>query len=366
MDARKLACVVALAAGCGGEPEAPPGSAAIPLDALCQELAAADCARLAACQALYAPFDVARCEARQASELCAPMQAAFQAARAEQTLDYFELAARGCRDAVGALGCGVGLDHDLLALPACQAMVAGTGTEGDACHLSLACAPGFACDAAQCPGLCVPLLGNNQACTFGDRCAAELYCDLTAMRCLARTDLGGTCGLELSGSACVDGAFCERSNPNAPVCVRARGRNEGCTRDAECAGGARCVRNRCSGGAEGDACVEALDCAPELACVAGSCRARQALDAACAVGGSPCLPGLTCTTTVSGDRCLAQGLPGSVCAPDGPGCFLGACQDGRCRAGQSDGGACGGAADCLPGRTCEGGRCVVVPRDCRR
>lgn len=367
MAARRLGALAALAlAACGGGAEGPPDDPNIPLDTLCQELAAADCARLSTCGALYPPMDAAGCNARQAIVVCAPMQVAFQAAQAAQTLDYFELAARDCRDAVGKLSCDIGPDHDPLDLPECRAMVAGTGTEGDPCHLGLACADGFVCDVgAACPGRCLPLIGNNQPCTAADHCAAELYCDLMAMRCLPRAPLGAACALSLSGSSCADGAFCDRINPGNPTCTAARGRNQGCTQDAECAGGASCIRNRCSAGLDGDACLSSVDCAPGLACGNNGCRAPQGPDEACAPGGTPCLPGLTCTTTTAGDRCVAQLAAGVPCRPDGPECFLGACHDGVCRRGQADGGACGVAEECLPGRTCEGGRCTVIPADCR-
>lgn len=354
--------------GCGGgEPEPPPEDPNIPLVELCAELAEADCARLEACGALYAPFDLAACEARQAAVMCGPTQAALTAAVESGSLDYFELAARDCKAAIEGLGCEVGYDHDPLVPAACRAMVTARGTEGDACYLGFDCAEGFYCDdGAACPGRCAPLLGNNQPCSFGERCADDLYCDVTAMRCLSRTDLGGTCALALSGNPCVDGAFCDRSNPAAPACVRARGRNEGCNSDAECAQGALCIGNRCSAGLEGDACAEAFHCAPELRCVSGRCRAPGALDDACDPAGVPCGAGLTCTSTQSEVRCRPQLAPGVSCGEDTPACLLGRCAAGVCAAALEDGAACADPIECLPGRACEGGRCAPVPRDCRR
>ncbi len=346
-------------------PDAPPDDPNIPLDELCQEIAAADCARLSACGTLPAPFDLVTCPVQQEASLCSPVQAALQNAVSAGSLDYFELAARDCRAAIAALPCEVGMRHDLLAPAACRAMVSAQGEQGDACHLGFDCADGFYCDnGAACPGRCAPLKSNNQPCTFGERCEDALYCDVTAMRCLARTDLGGTCGLALSGSSCVDGTFCDQSNPATPVCARARGRNEGCNSDAECASGGLCLANRCSTGQESDACVEGYHCDPDLVCVSGACRGFGILDDACTPSGVPCAAGLTCTSTQGATRCRPDAPLGAVCGAD-TGCLLGRCVDGRCAEAVPDGGVCTDADACLPNRSCEAGRCVVVPRDCR-
>lgn len=356
---------LAAIAACGGDDEPPPEDPNIPLEALCTELAEADCARLSACGSLRAPLDEATCVAWQASVLCGSVQAALTLAVDAGALDYFELAARDCRAAIEGLGCEVGFEHDLLAPAACAAMVSARGEEGDPCHLAFVCQEGLHCNnEAACPGTCAPLLTNNQPCGFGERCDDATYCDVTAMRCLARTDLGGTCGLALSGNSCLDGAFCDRSNPAAPVCARGRGRNEGCQSDAECAQG-RCIQNRCSEGLEGDACRQAFHCWPALDCVSGSCRAPGGLDDTCTATGVFCGPALTCTSTMGQTRCRPHLPIGAACSDETPDCLLGRCIAGRCEAALDDGTPCTDPASCLPGRTCDGGRCTAIPRDCR-
>lgn len=366
MKVSRWALLLGVLVACGdGGATTPPEDPNIPLAELCGELAEADCARLVTCDALYAPFDEALCRREQAAVMCGPVQAALHASVVAGSLEYFELAARDCKAAVAGLSCEVGLQHDLLALPACRAMVSAAGAAGDACYLGLDCTQGLYCDhAAACPGVCAELKGNNQPCTFGERCADDLYCDLTAMRCLARTDLGGTCGLALSGSACVDNTFCDRSNPATPVCARARGRNEGCTSNAECASGGLCLSNRCATGQQGDACLEPYHCQADLLCSGGACRAPGLLDDTCNPTGTPCGPGLTCTSTLSMTQCRPQRLLGQPCDMQAV-CLLGSCVAGRCEAALDDGATCSDAAQCLPGRACEGGRCVAQPRDCR-
>ncbi len=359
-----LSGVLALVACGGGEPEVEPEDPNLPLDELCAAVAEADCARLLACGTYYAPFDEASCRVHQAAVLCGPVQAGLRAAVSGGSLDYFELAARDCQEAVAKLSCDIGFDYDLLAIDACRSMVSPIGTAGDACHLGFDCAAGNYCDnGAGCPGRCALLKTNNQPCTFGERCAPQLYCDLTAMRCLARTDLGGTCGLELSASACVDGTFCDRSNPATPTCARARGRNAGCTSNAECAAGGLCISNRCSAGLEEDACIEDFHCTADRLCFQGGCRLRIELDGACG-SGTPCAPGLTCTSSLAMPVCLPQGLLGAGCGPDTP-CLAGACVNGTCGTALEDGGPCTQASECLPLRDCTEGRCTAVARDCR-
>lgn len=350
---------------CGGdEPEVEPEDPNLPLEGLCAAVAEADCARLSACGALYAPFDETNCRLHQAAVLCGPVQAGLSAAVAGGSLDYFQLAARDCQKAVGKLSCDIGFDYDLMSIDACLSMVSAIGTVGDTCHLGFDCAEGHYCDnVAACPGRCAELKTNNQPCTFGERCASNLYCELTAMRCLARTDLGGTCGLELAGSACVDGTFCDRSNPATPSCVRARGRNEGCTSGAECAGGALCLSNRCSAGLEEDACEQDYHCTADRLCFQGGCRLKTELGGACG-SGTPCASGLTCTSSLAMPVCQPQGLSGASCAAETP-CLGGACVNGTCGTALEDGAACTQAEQCLPLRACTEGRCTAIPRDCR-
>ena len=364
----RLLPVALLACACSSpEPMPPPvESPGIALERLCAELAEADCERLAACGAFYAPFDADLCRQRQAELLCAPTAAALEAAVEAGGLTYFELAARACRSEVEALPCEVGFDHDLLALPACRAMVSPGAAAGEVCHLALACAEGAFCDGAMaCPGRCRAFKGNNEPCSGNEPCTEELYCNLTGRRCFARVDLGGACEPSIAGNPCRDGGYCDASQPGQATCRPVRGRGQGCQSSFECIVGARCVANRCSAGVENDTCATSADCVPGLACAQGRCRAPLATDAACAAGGVPCATGLTCTSTRGMELCRPAGLFGELCDADRP-CFLGRCAEGTCAPSAADGEACGADADCLPGRTCADSRCTVRPRPCTR
>lgn len=347
----------------GGDDEPPPVDQPIAIDELCAEIAAADCARLMDCGDLPAPLDRSTCELRQRYVLCGPVVAALSASADDGTLTYFELAARDCRDAVAAQPCTVGLDYDLLALPACRATVDGAGDEGDACHVSLACPEGQFCDpGGECPGTCRAYAGNNEPCGVGmPPCAPDLFCSVTGMRCRERVDLNGACELSLDNNPCRDGGFCDRSQPGAMSCVPVRGRNQGCNSSFECIEGARCLRNRCSAGLEGDVCDLEEDCVPGLGCVSGTCTEPLDLDAPCTEDSTPCREGLVCTSSVGRMACHARPIAGQSCDGD---CYLSRCRDGLCGPLVLPEEACTGSADCLPGHTCRDGVCKVEPISC--
>lgn len=347
---------------CGGKEEPPPPEEQpIPLTGLCEAIAQADCERLSTCGRLRAPLDMAGCVAQQRELMCRPDQAAIEAAVQAGALAYFELAARSCRAEVAALDCEVGFQHDLLALPGCRGMVEPLAQEGEGCAISLACGEGLYCDpGSACPGTCKTLGQNNAPCGFDQPCDAPFFCSVTGMRCRARIDLNGVCELALSGNACLDGGFCDASQPGNATCVPVRGRNQGCNSPFECIPGHQCISNRCSAGLSGDACNSAADCENELVCSGGNCVEPGALDETCMQGAKPCALGLTCTSTQGMNACQPSPVTGQICEND---CFLGRCVDGRCQAATADGEVCGGSAECLPGRVCDG-RCAVLPRSC--
>jgi hypothetical protein len=347
---------------CAGDPMPPPDETPIQLRSLCTELARADCDRLNACGTLSAPFDLALCRLRQEHVACAPVQAALQASFDAGSLMYFELAARDCRAAIANLPCTVGLQHELLGLDACGAMIAGVGDDGDPCHLGLACADGFRCAAeGECPGRCRAYRQNNETCGIGNFCAPDLYCSVTGMRCRARVDLSGVCELSLDNNACRDGGFCDSSNPARMTCIPVRGRGQGCTSSFECIIGARCINSRCSAGEVGDTCGDTDDCSPGLACQAGACAVPLAIDQPCSPNSLPCAEGLACTSSVGVTACHPRPTAGVRCDAD---CYLSRCSGGVCAPAVLPEEACAATAECFPGHACEMSVCRVEPISC--
>jgi hypothetical protein len=353
--------LVLLLASCPGEEMPPPEELPLSLDRLCAEIARVDCERIDACGGLYAPFDASLCQTRQAQLVCAPIAGAMQAAIDEGTLTYFELSARECRDAVADLPCTAGFRYELLDLPECRAMVSGTGMDGDRCPLGLACAEGFHCVAEDgCPGRCRAFRQNNETCGIGQLCAPDLFCSVTGMRCRARVDLQGTCEQSLDNNACRDGSWCDASNPADLRCVPVRGRNSGCTSSFQCIAGARCIRNLCSAGEPGDACVETNDCRGDLACIGGDCVVPAGVMETCNAG-APCAEGLVCTSSAGVDSCQAQPIAGQPC---GMGCYLSHCRDGTCASHVRAEESCADTMECFPGHACEESVCKVEPIAC--
>ncbi len=349
---------LAACSGGGDGDDTPPQTSGIALDALCAELAEADCDRAQACDLLAGTFDHDACVRRQQANWCTPTVAAIDAAVDDGVVTYFELAARECRQAITARSCAFGFDYDLLALPECRAMLEAAGTEGDACPFDAACADGFWCDAsAACPGTCRPFLSNNANCTFGDRCADGLFCGVTSQRCLAQVALDSVCELSISGNSCRPGGFCDTSSPGEPVCRPVRGRGEGCQSDFECLIGATCIRNRCSAGEDGDNCQDGADCDFGLVCGGMQCTAPREADAPCSAA-VPCRVGYRC---IEGS-CTAEKLAGEACIGDDE-CLLGRCEDDLCVEAFDDGVTCTMSRECLPERTCED-VCTAIPLAC--
>jgi hypothetical protein len=298
--------------------------------------------------------------------LCAPTQAALANAVDGGELAYFELAARACLAEVDALACEVGWSYDLLALRACREMLEPQAAAGQACGTVLSCVEGAVCAVGDaCPGRCIATVAVNLPCDLGAPCAPGLYCGLTQRRCLPSSARGRPCEPSLTGNPCQEGSWCDASQPASPVCRAGKGRGEGCRSRVECAGGAACIRNRCSAGQAGDACTDDLDCADGRRCAANRCAEAIALDAECSALGAPCDEGLTCTATQGASRCRPQPRASEACDEEHP-CFWGRCAAGLCVPALEDGAACAEAQDCLPGRACREGRCALTPRDCRR
>lgn len=361
---RLLALAPLLALACAETTEPPPPPpVTIDLSNLCTELAQADCDRLSACGLLAAPFDAAGCLLRQTQARCEPLRARLADAVARGEATFFELAAAGCRDHLAALGCERGADVDWLAEPACAAMIGGAAVEGASCTFASSCSAGLTClPRGGCPGVCERLRGNNETCSASEPCEDGLFCATPAMRCRARVALGAPCELSVSGNPCEASAFCDRSQPGEARCAQARGRGTGCTTPYECAGGAACLAGLCSEGREGDTCEVTSDCVGLLRCSGGRCRAPAVADDICPDGPEICREGLGCLVQGSLRLCKPAAAAGEPCGEVG--CWLGFCEAGTCVNARGDGEPCAGPAECLPGRSCEAGRCTAAPIDC--
>ncbi|MCK6548045.1 hypothetical protein L6R52_19495 [Myxococcota bacterium] len=352
-------------AACASDPPVVVEPDTISLASLCTELAEADCARLARCGKLASPFEGDGCLLRQGLVRCGPFASALSSAAASGEIVFLELAAKACRDAVGALDCTVGPNVDYLSLAECRAVVAGNVAEGGACSLPGSCTSGLYCSSGgQCPGRCAPRGGNNAPCSFSEPCQEGLFCATPAMRCRARVGLGAPCEVSIGGNACVEGTFCDASQPGQPICVVERGRNNGCTNDYECAAGLSCISNLCSGGQLGDTCASHDDCTGDLACASSRCVQPLGDGDECSSPRiAPCALGLACTSTTGGTRCVPELVLGAPCAPGSAPCWLGRCIDGACAPAAQDGGACALGGECLPDRYCTNGQCMLgVPR----
>lgn len=222
---------------------------------------------------------------------------------------------RGAAECAPGLFCDAGLDDPALCGGACRP----AGALGAACAGGIrACAAGLACTTA---GTCQPLVREPRAegepCQLVERgdgtvlrpvCGPELYClDV----CRAYPPAGSLCALDgpfpqcAGGTACLDDGTGARrcvaptiaTEPGAP-CDEARA--ELCDR----LHGLACLDGACRvvGGPGGscDPLYAAWDCAPDLACVDGTCQPPLARGAVC-LDERACAPGDACV----GGRCAA-------------------------------------------------------------
>lgn len=340
----------------------PPPEPMVELPVLCEELAKADCARLAACGALPPPFTEQVCILRQTHTQCSVIADQLIKTVALGHLSYDVAQAGKCRDEVSTAQCTEGITRDLFATSGCSQLVTGLSGAGAGCTLQVACIDGLFCDvsAQRCPGTCNAFAQNNSPCGGGELCDPSLFCSIQVRRCRARAGLGAPCELSMQGNSCVDSTFCDGSQPGGAVCAPARGRGTGCRSDFECAAGASCLRSRCSIGEEGDTCNSNFDCKGDLLCGGDDkCHVAAGDGEDCSTAGIPCAEGLACSATAMGaETCVLQPVEGGACEMTGPACYYSQCVNGTCAAAVADGGACTSVSECLPGRICDDGLCA--------
>jgi hypothetical protein len=136
--------------------------------------------------------------------------------------------------------------------PPCRRYV-GTGQMGEACErLAITidldtCGQGLRCEEARCVPACDP----PPVLVLGDRCRAGIedlggcepgtYCGIESDQCEAAPVAGEPC----PETVCDATAVCDRSIPDAFVCVARGAEEDSCSFDAQCLS-AQCVGTRCT------------------------------------------------------------------------------------------------------------------------
>ncbi len=262
-----------------------------------------------------------------------------------------------CLDAVETRACS---SLTMREIPACEAAVTCTASEGEPCELNDECEGSLICEtSAACPGECVERYSAGVACSADDDCADGLVCSSLTAHCVKPVELGQPCegGVE---AQCAGGSFCAGSDVSkmqtgtcAPLSAVKLG-----------PAGAACDPSA------GVLCENGLSCVLtgyEDALV-WECRVPSAAGATCGVGlpencpkGQYCpvdLAGGTFTGTcvplpASGEACAARPLPGimPVCAP-----YVRCGTDNKCIGLRDLGESCSSDALCYSGH-CQGGAC---------
>ncbi|MFL5320059.1 MAG: hypothetical protein ACJ790_10430, partial [Myxococcaceae bacterium] len=267
-----------LLSGCPGKQEQPQDAgvadSGVQLSAveLCGRLAAARCGLLQSCYAAFLRDTVENCrvaEETRCEDRLTQLKASFDQGLVKVDAD----ALARCEQRMSGQSCPATFPPGYPAAAAPFAdcdldtgLLDGTLTSGQDCRDNVECAPGSRC-------------GKETAVCFGS--------------CATQAAAGEPCG-----SGCLPGLYCDTKGTDSTV-------------DDRCA----------AAKAEGDGCVDSSECAQELICVTGTCRARGKPDDSCAfdpLRGSTCGPGLACDVTP-----FVQGATGTCIKPRG---VLGSCQ----------------------------------------
>ncbi len=251
--------------------------------------------------------------------------------------------------------------------PDCWPPYRGTINLGEPCANSVGCKAGLYCEWASCT--CVRQLSAGAETDDVNACASTIYVNLPdgTLLCDDVVPLGGSCeplprapGLR----TCVKGAGCGLGSDGLHSCVELA------------AAGEECVPGGCDHG---------------LACVAGACVARAALNQACSTDQQssqlpPCyedfdckngvcarpsgVEGDTCSQTErcappfacrTGSKCVRISDTGGPCASSFDcGDWMDSCQNGTCQPRKTVGSACSQPGDCLAGNTCRSGVCDAL------
>lgn len=254
----------------------------------------------------------------------------------------------------------------------CRDVFSGLVGPGDPCypgaaqHFSSArdeCAQGY-CDVSgqACPGECVALIEDDEACLTSQQCAADSFC--AEGLCTPRPALGEVC----SGDACPIDASCV-SAPGATegVCVARSQAGQPCDEAEPCSSGFQCLDGECrSKVATGESCTFRWNCAEGERCLDRDGEGRTCGEP----GGSnvPCEQPADCVQDhycgfAEPKLCLPRVALRAPCTAEGQ-CTLGAwcnLEIGECQAGGGEGESClmNGFPSSAPHACIAGLRCMT-------
>ena len=260
----------------------------------------------------------------------------------------------------------------------CRDVVTGLVAVGDPCYsgppnfavASSECSGGY-CDMSgqACPGECVALKADDEACAGSDECQPESWC--FEQVCTPRPAIGEAC----SSDACPYGASCITApNETEGVCVARSEAGQACDESEPCSFGFQCLGGEChSKVATGEPCVHPWNCADGERCLD-----RDGEGPTCGGPGGadvPCGSHADCVTDhycgfEEPRVCLPRIDVGLACTQDGQ-CVAGAwcnLETGECQASVGDGDSClmngfpaGSFEACEPGLKCmDDGLCHPV------
>lgn len=335
-------------ASSGDSAQAQP-TAALDVDAMSRDLAAAVCASLLDClgeQKLRAFVDNEVCEDRFAAGFAqsdfSTLNDAIERGRVELHADMLAQ----CYADTRALGCAIQTER----LPAsCQAALRGTVGEGGTCTTGADCAGQSFCPTSACPRVCSARRAAADSCSRDEECQAGLIC--LQSKCAEPAALGAPCG-GTTGAVCALGTSCVGSTTEAAgqcqtnASVQVGAVAEVCTPGGTlCQEGLSCAYDGAQGfhcqaavGA-GEPCHLALPtqcptaqyCTAEDVTTEGRCAALPVEGQACVLG-SECAGGHVCLSA-SGNSVVCRRVRdlGETCEVDAM-CRSGRCAQGKCAA----------------------------------
>ncbi|MEZ4380885.1 MAG: Dickkopf N-terminal cysteine-rich domain-containing protein [Nannocystaceae bacterium] len=228
-------------------------------------------------------------------------------------------AAKQCLDSIRESTCSgdiFGADADT---DACDQVFTGTVDNGGACWFSEQCVSGSCdlgdCVEACCEGTCIatpPDVGVGEDCTGAANCVSGSYCDFNSGLCAAAIGDGGTCGSDYECATdlyCL-GGVCKASLPEGASCI-----------EGECGAfllGCDVDTDTCQKfRKEGEACNPLASlCAFGLRCdeVTSKCAPPGGVGTPCGFSGTSCANGTFCDFEVG--TCQATKASGAACVLD--------------------------------------------------
>jgi hypothetical protein len=280
--------------------------ASVPIEDLADAYADAMCSRYARCGVV-----VSAAACRDSFRLSF---ATIQHSVEEGRIAYDGAAVASCLAGLAAAACDVTSESSRVDPAACAQAIRGTVPDGQTCHASNECASEScdltACSDGCCTGTCDPTVAEaaiGQPCSASD-CVEGAFCDASET-CAALLPAGRPCAVDdwcSYGLSCVD-----------DVCVDSANRGDACAAGTECHdlgdrcdGAMRCVARSGLGGGCGDAGFDGVfDCQAPLVCDTASrtCEDPPTIGQPCQTS---CAAGAFCN---AGRTCEAPRVNGMPC-----------------------------------------------------